>query len=75
MPIEDFITLFANACERPRDSISAASDFKNFETWDSLNVLAIIAMVDERYRVSLTGEEIENAKTVQDLWDVIQQKR
>ena len=36
--------------------------------------LSLIAMVDENYNISLGAEDIRNAKTLEDLYKIIQEK-
>jgi acyl carrier protein len=41
------------------------------EEWSSLIALSVIAMADEEYDVRLKGDDMRNANTVQDLYDVV----
>ena len=50
------------------DEIKAETAFKELEEWSSLTALSIIAMVDEEYEVSIKGDDIRNAITVEDLY-------
>lgn len=47
---------------------------EHFE-WDSVNALVFIAMVNVEYDVVITAAELQNAKTVQDVFDVIVQRK
>jgi len=40
---------------------------KDFEAWDSLTILSIIAMADSDYKVTLSAKDLDNIKTVGDL--------
>lgn len=68
-----------NFCEILEDTdvstISSNSHFKELEEWSSLMALSLIAMVDENYNVSLSADDIRNAKTLEDLYNLIQSKR
>jgi acyl carrier protein len=68
---QEFVERFAHAIEVGPASITAATEFKALENWDSLCALSIIAMIDEAYQVTLGGEDLESAKTVGDLWGVV----
>jgi acyl carrier protein len=48
--------------------------FRNIEEWSSLIALMLIAMVDEKYNVVLTGDDIRNSNTIQDLYDKVSSK-
>ncbi len=48
--------------------------FREIEEWNSLMALALIAMVDDEFDVSLNGDNIRNSTTIDDLFDVINKK-
>ena len=56
-------------------TISASTVFRDLDEWDSLIALSLIAMADEEYQVTLTGDDIRSAKTVQDLFEKIKNKK
>lgn len=45
--------------------------FKDLDEWSSLLALSVIAMADEDYDVKLKGDDIRQAKTVEDLYNII----
>ena len=72
MELNDFIANFAEQFdETDASDITAATEFRNLEEWSSLIALSVIAMVDEEYDVTLKGDDIRNAKTVEDLFNVV----
>lgn len=75
MEIKEFIENFANQFEETDPSeITAATVFHDLDEWSSLTALSIIAMVDEEYDVTLKGDDIRNAVTVEDLFNTIVSK-
>jgi acyl carrier protein len=74
MIIEDFIEKFAFAIEVDADTLAPDTHFKALPSWDSLNTLAVIAMADADYGVTVTGRDIEAATTVADMWTVVSSK-
>ena len=56
------------------DEMKAETAFKELEEWSSLTALSIIAMVDEEYEVSIKGDDIRNAITVEDLYNIVVSK-
>lgn len=56
------------------DEIKAETAFKELEEWSSLTALSIIAMIDEEYEVSIKGDDIRNAITVEDLYNIVVSK-
>jgi len=76
MELQEFITNFANQFEET-DSSEFTKDtvFKNLDEWSSLIALSIIAMVDEEYGVSLKGDDIRSADTLEDLFNIVKSKK
>lgn len=74
MSIDDFIEKFAFAIEVEAGSLTPDTHFKDLPVWDSLNTLAIIAMADAEYGVTVTGQDIESATTVADIWATVSSK-
>ena len=76
MDINTFIDNFAGQFDdTARDQFTAETNFRDLEEWSSLIALSIIAMVDEEYEVTLKGDDIKNAKTIQDLFNTVQAKK
>lgn len=70
MNINGFIENFAGQLDdTPADQLKPETIFSEIEEWSSLTALSIIAMVDEEYGVTLKGDDIRNALTIQDLFD------
>lgn len=46
------------------DSVQLADKLTDFDTWDSLTQLSIIAMADETYGVTISAEQLKEASTV-----------
>lgn len=76
MELKDFIENFAAQFDDTDASeIQASTNFHELDEWSSLIALSIIAMVDEEYDVALKGDDIKNAKTVEDLFHVVESKQ
>ena len=75
MDIKDFIQNFADQFEETDASeITPSTDFKSLDEWSSLTALSVIAMVDDEYDVTIKGDDIRNASTIEDLFNVVQAK-
>lgn len=74
MEIQKFVEQFADAIEVEVSQVSSDLIFKDHPQWDSMAVLSIIAMVDKNYSKIITGEDIENCKTVKELFEIISKK-
>ena len=76
MDITTFVSNFAAQFEdTPVADFTAETKFRDIEEWDSLIALSIIAMADDEYGVKLTGDEIRNSATIQDIFEVIKAKK
>jgi acyl carrier protein len=72
MSINDFILKLEQELESfPENSIKPDSDLKSFPEWSSMYALIIIALIDTEYNVTITGEDLRNMKSVQELYDLI----
>lgn len=75
MELKEFIENFADQFDDTDVSeLSAETKFKELGEWSSLVALSVIAMVDEEYDVALKGDDIRNAETIQDLFNVIESR-
>lgn len=75
MELKDFVVNFAEQFDDTDASeFRADTVFKDLHEWSSLIALSIIAMVDEEYEVALKGEDIRNANTIEDLFNVVKSK-
>jgi acyl carrier protein len=71
----EFLELFREQFDEtsPND-IDLETSFKELPEWSSMVALTVIAMVDDKYKVKLTGDDIRNATTVDDLFNVVKGK-
>lgn len=53
------------------DSVNDSEVLEDFEAWDSLTSLSIIAFVEENYKVPLTRKDLIGAKTIGGLKELI----
>lgn len=75
MEIKEFIENFAAQFDDTDPAeIKADTLFHDLDEWSSLTALSIIAMADEEYDVTLKGNDINDAKTVEDLFNIIKSK-
>lgn len=53
------------------DELDLNLNFKDFDEWDSLTSLSLIAMVDSDYKITLSNKLIENFENVAACCDYI----
>ena len=57
------------------NTVDGDTVFKDLDEWDSLLALSLITLIDEEYKVKITGEEIRNSSSINDLYAVINIKK
>lgn len=73
--MEKFIELFKEQLDSVDNLVlTADTEFRKLEEWSSLVALSVIAMVDEEYNISLSGEEMRSVSTIGQLFDLISKK-
>ncbi len=75
MEIREFIEKFAAQFDDTDASVfTPTTKFKELDEWSSLIALSLIAMADTEYDVTLKGDDIRNATTVEDIFNTIKAK-
>jgi acyl carrier protein len=76
MEITTFLQNFADMLDDTDAAlIKAETIFRDLDEWDSLTALSLIAMVDEEYSLKLTGDDIKNASTINDIFETVKSKK
>ena len=71
MEIQEFIEKFAEAIEVDNvEALTAETEFKELEEWSSLSVMLLIAFYDEEFEKEITQNQIKEATTIQDLYNL-----
>ena len=71
--IASFLESLGDALEVPSQSLSKETELDSI-AWDSLAVISCIALADEHFGVTLSGEEINTAINIQEIIDLILKK-
>jgi acyl carrier protein len=76
MDINYFIEQFADQFDETELSeFTSETDYKNLNEWSSLTALSIIAMVDGNFGIRINGDDIREAKTINDLFIIVSRKK
>ena len=67
MEIKEKLALIEECMDLDVGTIKESDELDSFEEWDSVTALSIIAMVDEQFHNTLSGEDLKAAKTVADI--------
>lgn len=64
MNIQDFIEKFAEAIDVEASELTADTEFRNLEEWDSVAYISVIAMMDEEYDIQIEMPIFKTLKTL-----------
>jgi acyl carrier protein len=67
MTKNEFLTELEIALEAEAGSLTGDEILSDLEGWDSLAVMVFIAMVSEKFDVTLSASSIANSKSIADL--------
>jgi len=72
MNIQDFIKkLEVEFDELEAGTLQADTNFRKIEDWSSMHALILIALVDVEYDVQISGEQLLQCQTLQDVFDIV----
>lgn len=75
MEIQEFVQNFAAQFDETDASVfTPETVFHELDEYSSIIALSIIAMIDEEYDVTLKGDDMRSAVTIQDLFNIVKSK-
>ncbi len=75
MEIKEFIQNFAEQFDETDASVfTPETVFHDLDEYSSLIALSIIAMINEEYDVTLKGDDMSAAVTIEDLFNIVKNK-
>ena len=72
--IGSFLESLAEAIEIPSDALKKETKLSSIN-WDSLAVISCIALADEYFQVTLSGDDLNNANKIEDILIMISNKK
>ena len=71
--LNEFISKLKTEFEEDYDvsNINEKTKITEIDWWSSMHALIIIALIDSEYDVIIEPEELKNAQTVEDLYQII----
>ena len=73
MELQEFVQNFANQFDdTDAELITPSTKFRDLDEWSSFLALAIMAMIKSEYDVAVTAQEMRDALTIRDLFNVVQ---
>jgi acyl carrier protein len=71
MKKQEFLSILAVEFNVSNDSLSETSVLEEIPGWDSMSILVIMSMVDERFGLILTANDFVEIKTIGELFTKI----
>lgn len=65
--MNEFLDLFKEAIER-EDDVKMEDHFRQYEEWDSMAYLSVIALMDDKYGKQMEEAEFKLLQTVGDIY-------
>jgi acyl carrier protein len=77
MEINEFVEKFITQLDEVDHSapITGDSKFRDVHVFDSMDALSIIVMVEDEYEVRITGQDIKNSQTFNDLFEIVKSRK
>jgi acyl carrier protein len=72
--LSNIIKMFEEILERDTGTINAHDEFREYEEWDSLAYLSVIAKIDEDYHFVIPRDEFQKIRTIEDLANYLENK-
>lgn len=75
MTLDEFVKKISEEFdETPVDQFTPSTNFKGLEEWSSLTALSIVGMVDDEYDKRITGADLRNVTTIEELYKLVEAK-
>ena len=71
---DQFIEVLKEALEAEDKEIKMQDEFREYEEWDSLAQLSLIAALDETFGVEIEDDDFQKLNTVADLFKAVQER-
>jgi len=71
LSIGEKVALIEECMDLEKGTIKLTDNLSDYEEWDSLTALSLIATIDERYHKTLIGADLKNAKTFSDIINLL----
>lgn len=75
MEINELISKLETEFALPEGTLKAHTGFRDIPEWGSMHALIIIALIDTDYGITLNGTDLKRALTVNDLFEIVKEKR
>lgn len=75
MTLDEFVKAFAAEFDdTPEENFKPETHYRELDEWGSLVALSIISMVDDEMDKRVTGADLRNCSTIEDLFNLVESK-
>lgn len=75
MELQEFVQNFANQFDdTDAEAFTPSTIFRDLDEWSSLIGLSIILMVDEEYGITIGADDMKQAQTIEELFNIVKAK-
>ena len=68
---EKFMEIFQETLEIEEQEVKSEDKFRDYEEWDSLAILSLLAMINEEFEIIIKREELDKIITIGELYDYV----
>ena len=73
LTLEEFVDEFRGQFDDPDAvTLDADTDFHSLDDWSSLIAFSVISMINEKYGVKLTGDQLRSAVKIKDVFELVE---
>lgn len=72
---QKFLQKFKEVLEAEEKEIALEDKFREYDEWNSLAFLSLIAMIDEEFDVIIEGKDFKQLQTVADIIQAIKERQ
>ncbi len=72
MTIKEKLEQLEDLLDMEKDTLRAEDELEQLDEWDSMAIIALIAMFDDSYGKILKPKEVRSFKTIKDILDLME---
>ena len=73
MSNEKKMEMLAEIMELDVSEIREDAELSDYDEWDSITALSVIALVDEQFHKNLSGNQVKDFRTIKDVLDAMEE--
>ncbi len=74
MEKKDKLAILEDMMELEKGTLAPETELNDLEEWDSLSALSFVVMLGDEFGRKVTGQEVRNMETVQDMLNIMERE-